>query len=619
MENGIYKICLSNNSIKLNNIEFNSHEITKSIDEALNNKANIVSFQSLNLVGNTLGDIIINNTIYNKVLEQLEFIRKYSISKNIIIILSLPLKIENKFYISACPILNGKILGFSLQRKVHKMHKTIYSNPDFKFKRVVINEKSYICSSYLLFNNIKNKDMLINITFDDDLYCSYGLNALSSITFNLGVEENVYSKNEDINDLIKYKSFLTKSYYCYVSSNVGESSSNGILNNRKIVAFDNLKKAENYQNSSLYYNVDLNKSMNLKMNSKYEVDEIKNLKIINFSYSKTDIFFQSKELYLSDIHYDEKALSTIFNIQVLALMSRISFLNLRDVLIGISGGLDSTYALLVIYESFKRLNLDLKGIHAYTLPSLATGDKTKTNAFKLCESLNVSLKSIDIHESFKQHLKDIDHPTDLYDITYENSQARERTQILMDLANKYNGIVIGTGDLSELAQGWCTYNADQMSMFNVNGGITKTFIREYLTYLSIKEKGNNITLSEVLISILNTPISPELIPQSDNKMQKTEDSIGVYEITDYFLYNLIKYHYEPQKIYQLACYTFENIYTEDYIYKTLISFLKRFMINQFKRKASPDTIKTTDVSLNFNDFKIPSDLYYDDFINNIKK
>ena len=304
----------------------------------------------------------------------------------------------------------------------------------------------------------------------------------------------------------------------------------------------------------------------------------------------------------------EDACEEVFNIQVMGLAKRLLHTNCQKVVLGVSGGLDSTLALLVCVRAFDKLKLDRKGILGVTMPGFGTTDRTRKNAIELMEELGVDIKEIDIAPSVIQHLKDIDHDIDVHDSTYENAQARERTQILMDLANKYGGMVIGTGDLSELALGWCTYNGDHMSMYAVNGSVPKTLVRHLVTYVA--DISDNEKVAEALRDIVDTPISPELTPADEEGkiQQKTEDFVGPYELNDFFLYYFLRHGFQPSKIYFLATQAFGSKYEGAEIKKWLYNFLSRFFKHQFKRSCLPDGPKVGTVSLSpRGDWRMPSD------------
>ncbi len=300
----------------------------------------------------------------------------------------------------------------------------------------------------------------------------------------------------------------------------------------------------------------------------------------------------------------QESCEEILNIQVAGLAKWLNHINARNAVIGISGGLDSTLALLVTVKAFDRLGLDRKGIIGITMPGFGTTDRTYNNALKLMDALGISVREISIAKAVTQHFHDIGHDPRQHDVTYENAQARERTQILMDVANKENAIVVGTGDLSELALGWATYNGDHMSMYGVNAGVPKTLVRHLVTYLA----GEMAT--EVLLDIVDTPISPELIPGDENGQikQKTEDLVGPYELHDFFIYYFLRYGFRPAKIFMMACKAFNGRYDDEVIRKWLLTFCRRFFSQQFKRSCMPDGPKVGSVSLSpRGDWRMPSD------------
>ena len=301
----------------------------------------------------------------------------------------------------------------------------------------------------------------------------------------------------------------------------------------------------------------------------------------------------------------------------MGLAKRLKHTGLKSVVLGVSGGLDSTLALIVIKKAFDILNLDKENIRAVSMPCFGTTTRTKSNAQKLALAYKASFEEINIYESVKKHFEDIGHDDKIHDVTYENSQARERTQILMDLSNKYNALVIGTGDLSELALGFATYNGDHMSMYAVNSSIPKTLVRHLVEY---EANHSNDNLKEILLDILNTPVSPELLPPSDNKIsQKTEEIVGPYELHDFFLYYFIRFAFTPKKILRLALIAFKDVYDEETIKKWLTIFLKRFFSQQFKRSCLPDGPKVGSVSLSpRGDFRMPSDAEVNIWIKNLQ-
>ena len=297
----------------------------------------------------------------------------------------------------------------------------------------------------------------------------------------------------------------------------------------------------------------------------------------------------------------------IVNIQALGLKKRLSHIHATTAVVGISGGLDSTLALLITVRAFDMLGLDRKGVIGITMPCFGTTDRTYRNAISLMEALHITVREIPIREAVTVHLKDIGHAADDHNVTYENAQARERTQVLMDVANDLNGLVVGTGDLSELALGWATYNGDHMSMYGVNGSIPKTLVRYLVRYFA--DETEDEKLKKTLLDVLDTPVSPELLPAEDGKIsQKTEDIVGPYELHDFFLYHMMRFGYMPSKIYRMAVYAFAGKYDEETILKWLKTFYWRFFSQQFKRSCLPDGPKVGSVALSpRGDLRMPSD------------
>ena len=344
-----------------------------------------------------------------------------------------------------------------------------------------------------------------------------------------------------------------------------------------------------------------------------------NIKTIDFSFKNTKITnfdrYVDKHPFVpsNPLARDERC-KEIFNIQCSALAKRLEHTNLKKAVIGISGGLDSTLALLVIVKTFDMLGINHENIITITMPGFVTTDRTYNNALTLCRELNCDLREINIVKAALQHFEDIGHDKDIHDVTYENVQARERTQILMDLANKEGGLLIGTGDLSELALGWCTYNGDHMSMYSVNPSIPKTLVRYLVKYVAEKESTEEV--KETLLDILDTPVSPELLPKGKDGdiVQKTEDIVGPYELHDFFLYHFIKHGSSKERIQFLAEVAFKDDYSPEEIAKWLDKFIYRFFTQQFKRSALPDGPKVGSISLSpRGDWRMPSDASFNSF------
>ncbi len=432
-------------------------------------------------------------------------------------------------------------------------------------------------------------------------------------------------KDDYRRELIKNQSSRTISAYLYTSTGFSESTSDLVLGGSGY-AFENGKKLAEFTRYQIadqikIFDVDIEALTNERMINQTFSDSKKNL-----PHSYQEIFVSQDSTHDNDYKIDRsvnshpfvptldadarnKVCREIISIQSTGLARRLYSVNTSKVTIGISGGLDSTLALLVCYDAFKKLNLDVSGIIGITMPGFGTTDRTYGNAHKLCDALGINLLEIPIKDACLQHFKDIGHDPAIHDITYENVQARERTQILMDLANKKHGILVGTGDLSELVLGWCTFNGDHMSMYGVNCSIPKTLVKYLIEWYATQYGQENPALKETLLDIINTPISPELLPTDGKKVvQKTETSVGPYEVVDFFIYNLLRKRFSRKKILYLAKIAFDGKYSSDDLTKYYDSFIRRFFNNQFKRNCVPDGPKVGSVSVSpRGDLRMPSD------------
>ncbi|MEG1870781.1 MAG: NAD(+) synthase, partial [Peptostreptococcaceae bacterium] len=450
----------------------------------------------------------------------------------------------------------------------------------------------------------------------------------ANIICNLSASNELVSKSDYRKNLISNQSARCMSAYVYSSSGVFESTTDLLFSGHLMIAENGSTISENKrfqrENEIITGIVDINKLKSERLKNVSFRDSVAfcpfkgeyiHFKFDNTEISEFDRYIDRHPFVPSNEHERDLRCEEIFNIQSSALAKRFCHTKLNKAVIGISGGLDSTLALLVVVKTFDMLSIPRKNIVTITMPGFGTTDRTYTNALDLCRHLGTDLREINIVDASLQHFKDIGHPVELHDVTYENVQARERTQILMDLANKEAGLLIGTGDLSELALGWCTYNGDHMSMYSVNCSIPKTLVRYLVRYVAEKELSGKV--SETLLDILDTPVSPELLPKDKNGeiAQKTEDIVGPYELHDFFLYYFIKQGATPEKILFLAKVAFKDNYSEEEISKWLHMFLKRFFTQQFKRSCLPDGPKVGTISVSpRGDLRMPSDASYNSWI-----
>ena len=472
----------------------------------------------------------------------------------------------------------------------------------------------------ILFDCVNIENFKFAIEICEDLWVpnppstNYAM-AGATVIANLSASDEVTGKDNYRKNLVAGQSARTISAYLYADAGEGESSTDLVFAAHNMIAENGtiLAEAKRFTNETVYAEIDLEKlaAERQRMNTftavsddDYEICEI-DLELEEFELSRE---IDNTPFVPKDEEKRNKRCEEILTIQTMGLKKRLEHTNCKNAVIGISGGLDSTLALIVTVRAFDALNIDRSNIIAVTMPGFGTTDRTYNNAVELTKALGATLIEVNIKKAVKQHFSDIGHDENVKDLTYENSQARERTQILMDMASKYRGFVVGTGDLSELALGWATYNGDHMSMYGVNNSIPKTLIKYLIKYFADTTSDSN--LKEILYDILDTPVSPELLPPDENGniAQITEDVVGPYELHDFFLYNMMRLSFEPKKIFYIANIAFKNKYDKKTIYKWLRNYYWRFFSQQFKRSCLPDGPKVGSVSLSpRGDWRMPSD------------
>ena len=609
-------------NIKVGNPTYNLNFIKDDILKANTLNVKLCVLPELCITGSNLKSLFYDKNILNESLNSLFSLLTFSSELDITIVVSLPFEYNNKIYDVAAVIKSGDILGFVPKNDFKEsINKDYFSKFDSDIENIVLYDRD---------RNIKYEfPFSKNILFECNTFnfsVIYDTNNKDLINSNIYI--NLFSIPETINvdsEIKKVKELSNDTNSIVITSSPGPSESTDRYSyfGRSLVVEDGiiLSKNDIITNHILISDIDLDKS-NFKNNN---YNYISNYKTVNFSYSnffdndilnklfrdfnKTPFIKKNVNPYKYSLH--------IINIISVALAKRMNAINCKDIVIGISGGLDSTLALLICKKTIEFLSLNNDSIHAYSMPGFGTTNLTNKNTIDLLKSLDIKLNTIDIINAMNVHFNDIKHDINNTNVTFENAQARERTQILMDIANDVNGIVVGTGDLSEIALGFSTYNGDRMSMYNVNAPIPKTLIKYILNAIAeenLKEK-NNILLANTLKNILHMPISPELLPTENGVLiQKTEEILGSYEIHDFILYNYLKYHFDIEKIYDLALRTFvfnsnnNSHYTDEYIKNCVNIFFDRFFKSNYKRTASADSIDIGLPSLNTNfDFKMPND------------
>lgn len=616
-------------------IEFNVLNIKKCIDEALNKKSKIVVLPELSITSYTCFDLFLKRTTLEKSYEGIKNILEFSKSKDILIILGGIFEYNNSLFNSAFIIHKGKVLGITpktyLPNYQEFYEKRYFTEGFIKLTKVkFLNEETYFGTDILF----SYKDIKIGVEICEDLWAPIPKSSYLSINganiiCNLSASNETNFKHYSRKNLIRFQSYKLNCAYIYSNSNSTESTTDLIFSSYaciyedgKMVSESNRFSDENVLITGLIDIDSLNthRVNNITFRDSFKYYE-KDMKVIEVDFENMDFGVFDKKININPfLHEDEnknfEIFEEIFLMQAASLRKRLNHIKQDKIILGISGGLDSTLALISCHKAFKTMNIESKNILAVTMPGLGTSSRTKNNAINLCNELNVNLKSIDITKAIKQHFLDINQDENLFDTTYENSQARERTQILMDLSNKENALLIGTGDLSEIALGFSTYNGDHMSMYNINCSIPKTMIKHLLKHY-YENYNESLIIKNILIDIINTPISPELLPTDENNniLQKTEKIIGPYELHDFFLYHFMKNNLSFKKIKFLALNAFNGIYDEKLIEASLNVFIKKFFQNQFKRSSMPDGPKITEISLSpRGDLKMSSDSSYNSFI-----
>ncbi len=617
-------------------VDFNLKNIKECIDTAVSKNSKLIVFPELCITSYTCADLFFQQQLYFKALEGIKDLCQYSADKDILIAVGAPLIYKDSMYNCAYIIFKGQLLGV-----VPKSYIPNYTE---------FYEKRWFTPGLNLVNKIVNLTFQKDIPFGTNLvftsgYFKFGFEICedlwvtippssflslngANIIGNLSASNEIVSKSDYRISLVEAQSGRCMSAYIYASSGVLESTTDLVFSGHLLIGENGamLKKNNRFQreNEVITAIVDIDKLTNERIKNVSFSDSSKIVPVepkeINFQFVSTainnfDRFIQKHPFVPSDERLREQRCKEILAIQASALAKRLSHTKLNKAVIGVSGGLDSTLALLVVLKTFDILKLPRKNIVTITMPGFGTTDRTYANAVNLCKNLGTDLREINIVPACLQHFKDIGHDINVHDVTYENVQARERTQILMDLANKEGGLLIGTGDLSELALGWATYNGDHMSMYSVNCSIPKTLVRYLVRYVASFEVNNEA--SHILLDILDTPVSPELLPKDENGeiAQKTEDIVGPYELHDFFLYYFIRQGAAPEKILYLAKHAFSEDYNDETIEKWFDKFTRRFFTQQFKRSALPDGPKVGTVSLSpRGDWRMPSDASFKSFI-----
>lgn len=639
MDFGFIRVGTATPRVTVGNCKKNTDEIISFIKEGTEKGLSILVFPELCLTGYTCGDLFLNSTLLESASKELLRVAGATCNTGMAVIVGIPLAVNNSLYNTAAVIFDGRILAFIPKTAVpnySEFYEARHFSPGFETPCYIEFPEGNQTSKIPFGTNIIFKDSsfeqpaLFAVEICEDMWIPSPPSVKHSlagalIIANLSASNEIIGKSEYRKTLVKALSGRLAAAYVYADAGPGESTTDMVFGGHNLIAENGaiLKESELFNGGLIYTEIDLQKLNSERRRINTYSQSSRNFDLSSYLFVPVTLKKQDygkkptgngkltrKIPPLPFIPEEPEGLNSrcrdVINYQTQGLIKRLEHTRAKTAVLGLSGGLDSTLALIITSESFKKLRLPETGIQGITMPCFGTTDRTLNNAKKLADSLGITLREIPIKKAVMQHFEDISHNPEEKNVTYENSQARERTQILMDIANEISGLVIGTGDMSELALGWATYNGDHMSMYGVNASIPKTLVRHLVKYYKDLQSGE---LKEVLTDILDTPVSPELLPPEQGKIsQKTESIIGPYELHDFFLYYTIRWGFRPGKIFFLACEAFQEKFKETEILFWLKTFYRRFFSQQYKRSCIPDGPKVGSVSLSpRGDWRMPSD------------
>ena len=625
MKDGFLKVGVASVDVEVANPIHNKEKVMEVIKKADKNGVKLLVFPELVLTAYTCNDLFLQKTLLDEAKNQLFAILEETKGQDMVIVLGLPLTVNHKLYNCAVFAQGGKILGVVPKHYLPNysefyelrhftsgegLEEDLWFGEEFGYVNVAVNQ---------LFKCKEIPELVVACEICEDLWVplppsTYHAMAGATVICNPSASVETTTKESYRRSLVSNQSARLLAAYIYADAGEGESTQDVVYSGHHLICENGsvLAEAKRFTNEIIYADIDVQKLA------------AERRKMTSFPGGQTDDYFEQefslevkenkitrtfpKAPFVPD-NQDErdKRCDEILSLQSMGLKKRLEHTNCKHAVVGISGGLDSTLAVLVTARAFDLLDIPRENLICVTMPCFGTTDRTYQNAVSLIKELGATLKEVRIEKAVRQHFADIGHDENNHDVTYENSQARERTQILMDMANQYNGMVIGTGDMSELALGWATYNGDHMSMYAVNCSVPKTLVRYLVLYYA--ETTENKKLSEVLMDVLDTPVSPELLPPVDGVIsQKTEDLVGPYELHDFFLYYMLRFGFPKSKLYRMAKLTFDGVYDDETIKKWLDKFYWRFFSQQFKRSCLPDGPKVGSVAVSpRGDLRMPSD------------
>ena len=624
MQDGFVKIAAATPDLRVADCAYNASEIVKQAKQAAAKGAHLVVFPELCLTGYTCGDLFLQRTLLDGALAALDTVRRETAELNAAVVVGLPLVQQGKLFNVAAVLCGGKIEGVVPKQFIpnysefyEARHFVSGAGVPFQTISLLGQDTLFAGGEPLVFQCADMPEFTLGVEICEDLWVADPpstrlAQAGATVIVNLSASDEIIGKASYRRDLVRQQSARLLCAYLYADAGFGESTQDLVFAGHDLIAENGALLAESrlFDRGVIYADIDVQRLTHERRRMNTFVTEqnpmVAALPVRPGENDLTERRFPRTPFVPASKALRDERCEEILSLQATGLATRLRHTHAKTAVVGLSGGLDSTLALIVLVHAFDMLGLDRKGILAVTMPCFGTTARTKGNAEKLADAYGVTLQTVDIKAAVDQHFSDIGQSKDDLSVTFENGQARMRTLVLMNLANKTGGMVVGTGDLSELALGWATYNGDHMSMYGVNASIPKTLVRYLVAYEADRTMGE---LSDVLYDVLDTPVSPELLPPKDGEIsQKTEDLVGPYELHDFFLYYMLRFGYPPRKIYRIARKTFAGAYDDATIKKWLVTFIRRFFTQQFKRSCLPDGPKVGTVTLSpRGDWRMPSD------------
>ena len=635
MRHGFVKVAAATPDIQVADVAYNQEQICRLIDETASEGAKIVVFPELALTGYTCGDLFTQDVLLAQARKAICQVAAATEEKDALIFVGMPLAVEGELYNVAAALNRGKILGFTTKTFLPN-YGEFYEMRQFRegpeeVRCICFEGEKVLFGPRILFEADVMPDLIVSAEICEDVWSPVppSIQAAregATVIVNCSASDETIGKAAYRKSLIEGQSARLMAAYIYANAGEGESTTDLVFGGHNIISENGttLAEGERFKNGVVYAQIDVKRLISeRRKNTTFKAARERHLARVPFRLELTETKltrkFPSRPFVPDAKEERDRRCEEILTIQAMGLKKRLTHTHARSAVVGISGGLDSTLAILVTARAFDMLGMDRSQIIAVTMPCFGTTDRTYNNACQMALKLGAQLREVRIADSVESHFRDIGHDIEDHSVTYENSQARERTQVLMDISNQTGGLVVGTGDMSELALGWATYNGDHMSMYGVNASVPKTLVRHLVQYCADTEKDRE--MKDVLYDVLDTPVSPELLPPKDGQIaQKTEDLVGPYELHDFYLYYFLRFGYEPSKIYRIAREAFAGEYDEETIYKWLQTFCRRFFSQQFKRSCLPDGPKVGTVALSpRGDWRMPSDACADVWLRDLEQ